>query len=70
MPKDHDHEAAGDEHKKPLEVTPTTKVSVAFPFGIIGGKPDELSDAVDELRELVERLEAAVDRLERAGHDR
>ena len=67
MPKDHDHEANDDQTRKPVAVTPTTKVSVAFPFGIIGGKPDELSDAVDELRELVERLEAAVERLERSG---
>jgi hypothetical protein len=70
VPKDHDHHQSTDEQaRKPLKVTPTTKVSVAFPFGIIGRDPEELREALDELRDLVERLEAAVDRLEQAGRE-
>ncbi|HVN50638.1 MAG TPA: hypothetical protein VMT43_04355 [Acidimicrobiales bacterium] len=55
----------GDGAKPPVRVTPSTRVSVAFPFSQIKVQdPAELREVVDSLTSAVERLEAAIDRLE------
>ena len=70
MSKHHDQTRADETDgshpsKPPVRVTPSTRISVAFPFGQVRtADAVDLREAVDALSEAVGRLEAAIDRLQ------